>query len=167
MIELNKKEKVFLDEFKSLKEKSGTHSPSILSLMDKSEGSKVIKVDACFLSNPYATELFIEFFEKELVRTQKLHHIIEAYPPQNREIAHYLAKSIKVPEENIFIGNGAIEIIQAIIHNFVSGKIIVNIPTFSSYYEYVKNKEHVVFYNLKKDNNYCLDVENYIQFVKQ
>lgn len=166
MINLNLHEKSFLNEFNALKKKSGSHSPSIISLLDKIQGTSGIKVDACFLSNPYATELFIEFFENELVSTKKLHHIIEAYPPQNREISHYLSSSIKVPEDNIFIGNGAIEIIQAIIHNFVSGKIVVNIPTFSSYYEYVKNKEQIVFYNLKKENNYCLDIENYIEFVK-
>jgi histidinol-phosphate/aromatic aminotransferase/cobyric acid decarboxylase-like protein len=166
MIELNKNEKVFFNEFRALKEKSGSHSPSILSLMDKISGGKGIEVDACFLSNPYATELFIEFFENELISTKKLHHIIEAYPPQNREIAHYLSKSIKVPEDNIFVGNGAIEIIQAIIHNFLKGKIVVCIPTFSSYYEYVKDKDKVVFYKLKKENNYCLDVDNYIEFVK-
>jgi histidinol-phosphate/aromatic aminotransferase/cobyric acid decarboxylase-like protein len=167
MLKLNKSEQNFFNEFKVLKGKSGSHSPSILSLMNKIEGVKGIKVDACFLSNPYATELFIEFLENELVSTKKLHHVIEAYPPQNREIAHYLSKSIKVPEENIFIGNGAIEIIQAIIHNFVKGKIVVIIPTFSSYYEYVKVKDNIVFYNLKKENNYCLDVYNYIEFVKK
>lgn len=167
MIDLNSNEKQILADFNFLKSKSGSHSPSIISLMESDNGTNRVKVDACFLSNPYATELFIEFFENELVSTKKLHHIIEAYPPQNREIAHYLSKSIHVPEENIFIGNGAIEIIQAIIHNFVKGKIVVNIPTFSSYYEYVKDKDSVVFYQLKKENNYCLDVENYISFVKE
>jgi histidinol-phosphate/aromatic aminotransferase/cobyric acid decarboxylase-like protein len=167
MIELNSNEKQILADFNFLKSKSGSHSPSIISLMESDNGANRVKVDACFLSNPYATELFIEFFENELVSTKKLHHIIEAYPPQNREIAYYLSKSIQVPEENIFIGNGAIEIIQAIIHNFVKGKIVVNIPTFSSYYEYVKDKDSVVFYQLKKENNYCLDVENYISFIKE
>jgi histidinol-phosphate/aromatic aminotransferase/cobyric acid decarboxylase-like protein len=166
MIKLNKQEEAFYDKFKELKAKSGSHSPSIISLMEQVGGSG-IKVDACFLSNPYATEVFIDFFERELVSTKKLHHIIEAYPPQNQEIAHYLSQNINIPSENIFVGNGAIEIIQAILHNFLKGKIIVNIPTFSSYYEYVKNKESIVFYQLKKENNYVLDIENYIDFVKK
>lgn len=166
MIKLNENERSFFNDFLKLKEKSGSHSPSIISLMDKIGDGNGVKVDACFLSNPYATELFIEFFEKELVATKKLHGIIEAYPPQNREIAYYLSKSINIPDENIFVGNGAIEIIQAILHNFVNGKIIVNIPTFSSYYEYIKDKSQVVYYQLKKENNYCLDVENYLNFVR-
>lgn len=167
MIQLNEKESEFFKKFLKLKEKSGSHSPSILSMMHAANGMEAIKVDACFLSNPYATELFIEFFEKELVETKQLHNLIEAYPPQNREIAYYLSQNIKIPAENIFVGNGAIEIIQAIIHNFVKGKIIVNIPTFSSYYEYVRDKSQVVYYQLPKENNYCLDVEHYIDFIKK
>jgi histidinol-phosphate/aromatic aminotransferase/cobyric acid decarboxylase-like protein len=167
MLNLNTQEQAFYEQFLSLKSKSGSHSPSILSLIDRFEIGKGVKVDACFLSNPYATELFINFFEKELVSTKKLNQIIEAYPPQNREIAQFLSKTIDVPEDNIFIGNGAIEIIQALVHNFVKGKIVVNIPTFSSYYEYVKDKSNIVFYQLKKEHNYCLDVDNYIEFIKQ
>ncbi|MFN4083089.1 MAG: aminotransferase class I/II-fold pyridoxal phosphate-dependent enzyme [Bacteroidia bacterium] len=167
MIKLNENELEFYKRFLLLKSKSGSHSPSIISLFNELNLDNKVKVDACFLSNPYATELFIDFFEEELVKTKKLNDIIEAYPPQNREIAYYLSKSINLPEENIFVGNGAIEIIQALLHNFVNGKIIVNIPTFSSYYEFVKNKNNIVFYQLKKENNYCLDIENYIQFVKK
>jgi len=166
MIKLNENEQHFLKEFTYLKSKSGSHSPSILSLLNDNDNGKKVEVDACFLSNPYATELFIEFFERELVATKKLNQIIEAYPPQNKEIALHLSKTINVPSEYIFIGNGAIEIIQAVIHNFVKGKIVVNIPTFSSYYEYVRIKEDIVFYQLSKENNYCLDVEHYIEFVK-
>jgi len=165
MITLNEKEKQFYHKFQQLKSKSGSHSPSIISLMEEMSGAG-IKVDACFLSNPYATEVFIDFFENELVSTKRLHQIIEAYPPQNQEIAQYLSNNINIPAENIFIGNGAIEIIQAILHNFLNGKIVVNIPTFSSYYEYVRNKSDVIFYQLKKENNYSLDIENYVQFIK-
>ena len=166
MIALNKEENEFYNKFIELKEKSGSHSPSIISLLEEL-GSNRLKVDACFLSNPYATELFIDFFERELVKSKKLNNLIEAYPPQNREIAHYLSKAINIPSKNIFVGNGAIEIIQAVIHNFVKGKIIVNIPTFSSYYEYIKDESNIVFYQLLKENNYVLDVDNYLSFVLQ
>ncbi len=166
MKKLTVEENDFLNKFNELKALSGSHSPSIITLMEDL-GSNPMKVDACFLSNPYATQLFIEFFEKELVSTGKLHNLIEAYPPQNQEIAKHLEKTIKIPSENIFIGNGAIEIIQAVIHNFVKGKIVVNIPTFSSYYEYVKNEEDVLFYQLSKENNYTIDIEHYIDFVEK
>lgn len=166
MISLNDIEKKVHLQFNELKKNSGSHSPSILTLMNQIDSSSILKVDACFLSNPYATQLFIDFFEKELVETRKLNHLIEAYPPQNREIAQHISTTINVPYENIFVGNGAIEIIQAVIHNFVKGPIIINIPTFSSYYEFVKDKNKIIFYHLLKENNYCLDVNNYISFVK-
>ena len=51
-------------------------------------------------------------------------------------------------------------------HNFSGNKIIVNIPTFSSYYEFAKPNTEVVYYKLSKDNNYELDPEKYIEFAK-
>ncbi|MFZ6012336.1 MAG: pyridoxal phosphate-dependent aminotransferase, partial [Bacteroidota bacterium] len=74
---------------------------------------------------------------------------------------------LQVGMENIFIGNGAIEIIQAVIHNFTRKKILINIPTFSSYYEFVKDGVEVVYNNLKKENNYQLDVDEYVELVKR
>jgi histidinol-phosphate/aromatic aminotransferase/cobyric acid decarboxylase-like protein len=56
--------------------------------------------------------------------------MLEFYPSQNNIIATTISKNINVNKENIFVGNGAIEIIQAILHKFVGNKIIVNIPTF-------------------------------------
>jgi histidinol-phosphate/aromatic aminotransferase/cobyric acid decarboxylase-like protein len=162
---LNNKEKEFHNAFYKLKESSGTHSPSITSIL-KELGISQVEVDACFLSNPYATELFLEYFEAEIIQKKLIKGLFEAYPPQNVEVAMGLAELIKVPYQNIFIGNGAIEIIQAIIHNFVNGRIIINIPTFSSYYEFVRNQDDVVFYNLKKENDFTLNTSDYIDFVK-
>jgi histidinol-phosphate/aromatic aminotransferase/cobyric acid decarboxylase-like protein len=165
MVILSAEEQKFHDDFWVLKQKSGSHSPSIISVLDMI-GKKNF-VDACFLSNPYATSLFLEYFNKEIIDAGKLREYIEAYPPQNREIAEYLTKVIDVPAKNIFVGNGAIEIIQGVIHNFIKGKIIINIPTFSSYYEYVKNKEDVIYYQLPKERNYSLNIEKYIEYVKE
>jgi histidinol-phosphate/aromatic aminotransferase/cobyric acid decarboxylase-like protein len=165
MIVLSAEEQKFHDNFWVLKQKSGSHSPSIISVLDMIGNKKF--VDACFLSNPYATSLFLEYFNKEIIDAGKLREYIEAYPPQNREIAEYLTKVIDVPAKNIFVGNGAIEIIQGVIHNFIKGKIIINIPTFSSYYEYVKNKEDVIYYQLPKERNYSLNIEKYIEYVKE
>jgi len=126
-----------------------------------------IETDACFLSNPYATELFLEYLNRDLIETGKLSDILEYYPPQNRDVSRHIAKAIGVPKENIFVGNGAIEIIQATIHNFSKNKIVVIIPTFSSYYEFVKDGVEVVYYQLEKEDNYELDVEDYVEFIKK
>tara|TARA_B100000809_G_C15138468_1_gene531792 strand:+ start:3885 stop:5057 length:1173 start_codon:yes stop_codon:yes gene_type:complete len=166
MIKLNKEELQLASKINQLKDEAGSHSPSIFTLVKKIPELNV-KVDACFLSNPYATDLFLSYLKEELVNTNKLRDVLEFYPSQNNVISELLAKNLCINKENIFIGNGAIEVIQAVLHNFVSKKIIVNIPTFSSYYEFVKKDTEVVYYQLKKENNYSLIPEDYVEFVKK
>jgi histidinol-phosphate/aromatic aminotransferase/cobyric acid decarboxylase-like protein len=153
------------DRIRNLKDESGSHSPSIATMLDEIPELS-IKTDACFLSNPYATDLFLEYLEKDLLKTNKIRDVLEYYPPQNRDISRYISKAIGAKKENIFVGNGAIEIIQAIIHQFVKKKIVIIIPTFSSYYEFVKPDVEVVYYKLLKEDNYELKVEDYLSFVK-
>jgi len=140
---MNKKEiKSILFE---LKNSSGTHSPSISTIQDKIKDFHV-EIDGCFLSNPYATNLFMDNFNKDLIKTGKIRDLLEFYPPQNQVVSKSLEKVLNIPSKNIFVGNGAIEIIQAVIHKFVKRKICVIIPTFSSYYEFVENdKELFIF----------------------
>lgn len=154
-------------KFLKLKQDSGSHSPSIATI--KREIPQLeIKIDACFLSNPYATKLFMDYLQRDLLdSTQSLREVLEFYPSQNAIIAKKLANTLNINHKNIFIANGAIEAIQAILHNFVRGKIIVNIPSFSSYYEFVKPDTQVVFYNLSKENDYRICPKNYIDFIKK
>ncbi|MEO6681527.1 MAG: histidinol-phosphate transaminase [Ginsengibacter sp.] len=162
-------EVIFLDiveKLQDLKSKSGTHSPSIITILEEIPELKV-KIDACFLSNPYATDLFLKYFNKELLETKEIQRVLEFYPSQNHVIAGLIGKHLNEDPDSIFVSNGAIEAIQAIIHRFVKGKVIVNIPTFSSYYEYVTSETQVVFYQLHKEDNYRLDPSDYIRFVKQ
>ena len=129
-----------------MKKESGTHSPSIFSIK-KNIPELEIKIDACFLSNPYATDLFLSYFNKEVYNdTKKTRDILEFYPSQNNIISKLIAPSIGVPDKQIFIGNGATEVIQAIFHNFVKHKIIIILPTFSPYYEFVKDDTEVIYY---------------------
>lgn len=150
---------------KSLKDLSGTHSPSIETIKNSINNIE-IKVDACFLSNPYATDLFLRHLEDDLLKTGKLRDVLEFYPPQNRDIAKNLANVCKISEKNIFVGNGAIEIIQAVIHKFVKGRFAVTIPTFSSYYEFTTSRIEVVFYKLLKENKFEFKVDDYLKFIK-
>jgi len=151
---------------KELKDQAGSHSPSIFTIVEQIPELS-INVDACFLSNPYATELFLRYLKTELIDTHKMRDVLEFYPSQNAVIAQLLSNHLETPAENIFIGNGAIEIIQAVIHNFTRKKILINIPTFSSYYEFAKDHVEVVFNKLKKENNYQIDVEEYLEVVRR
>ncbi|MEO5789703.1 histidinol-phosphate transaminase [Gelidibacter sp.] len=154
------------NKYRSLKEKSGTHSPSLASIQEFIPDLK-IKVDACFLSNPYATELFLEYFKKEMIDTGKINALLEFYPSQNNVIAGFIEKRLNIDEGHVFVGNGAIEAIQAIIHNYCEGKLMITIPTFSAYYEYAISEQEVVHYQLNKAENYRLDITDYIKQVEK
>jgi histidinol-phosphate/aromatic aminotransferase/cobyric acid decarboxylase-like protein len=154
------------DRVLALKAESGSHSPSIATILEEIPEIK-IDVDACFLSNPYATDLFLKYLNQDLIKTDKLRSVLEFYPPQNYDVSRYISKAIGVDARNIFVGNGAIEVIQAVMHRFVKSKICVIIPTFSSYYEFARPDTEVIYYKLEKDDNYTLDPEQYLSFVKE
>ena len=162
---INTKQQI-ADKIKELKVVSGTHSPSIETVLKQLPQVK-IEVDACFLSNPYATDLFLEHLNKDLIETKLLRRTLEFYPPQNHDVADSISTVTGISSKNIFAGNGAIEAIQAVLHNFLAKKIVVIIPTFSSYYEFVGENVEVVFYELQKSEDYKLNIDDYIKFVQK
>ena len=165
MIKLTVEEQSVASKIRQLKEAAGSHSPSIFTIAEELPELD-IKVDACFLSNPYATDLFEKYLKKDLIETGKLRDVLEFYPSQNDVIAEVIGKSINVGKENIFVGNGAIEVIQAVMHQYVKNKVVVNIPTFSSYYEFAREDTEVVYYQLRKEDDYSLTTEEYLKFIK-
>ena len=150
--------KLISKKFQELFNNSGTHSPS-LSSIQREIPEIDINIDACFLSNPYATDLFMTRFKADVVDKNLIRNILEFYPSQNSIISTTLSKAIDIPKENIFICNGATEAIQAIFHNFVEKKVIINTPTFSPYYEFVRDDTEVIFNKLKKEDNFSLNVK--------
>ena len=152
------------EKFIALKNNSGSHSPSINTILKVIPEIKM-KVDACFLSNPYATKLFLDYFRKDLIKTGEIDRVLEFYPSQNDVIAKSISKSINIDSKNIFVCNGAIEGIQAVLHNILKGKISIPIPTFSSYYEYCHKDLEPVLFQLKKEDNYILNLDEYSKFI--
>ncbi|NEQ82655.1 MAG: histidinol-phosphate aminotransferase family protein [Moorea sp. SIO2I5] len=165
MITLTPQERLVSNAMKKVKDNAGSHSPSIFTLVNQFPNVK-IKVDACFLSNPYASKLFFEFFQEDFKNKTNFENLIQYYPSQNAMIAQLVAKHLDISAQTIFMGNGAVEVIQAVIHNFVKQKMIVNIPTFSSYYELAEDNVEVIYNQLSKTNNFNLDIENYLKLVK-
>lgn len=161
MISLTKKEQAFYDRFLHLKSEAGNHSPSIYKLMvEFAEIS--MKVDACFLCNPYA---FNSFYER-LVSTE-LEAYVKFYPPQNEEIAEHISKFIGVPTNQILVGNGAIQIIETLMTKFAGSNICINLPTFSTYYEISEKLSTCHYYNLHSNNNFQLNLDDYIGRIKK
>ncbi|MCF8108837.1 MAG: aminotransferase class I/II-fold pyridoxal phosphate-dependent enzyme [Desulfohalobiaceae bacterium] len=165
MMHLSQKEQAIVEDIKELSSQAGSHSPSVLSLSEKIPDLD-IKVDACFLSNPYATDLFADRLQDDLIRSGKLREVLEYYPSQNQVIAECLSRHLQVPQEKLFLGNGATEIIQAVIHNFTRRRIMINIPTFSPYYEFVQEGTEVVYNELYQDGEFRFDLEKYIRVVE-
>lgn len=166
-IKLTHQEALLSSKIRRLKEESGSHSPSIFTLNDQLPDLN-IKIDACFLSNPYATDLFLKYLKRELIQCEsKFRDILEFYPSQNEVISKALAHKLQVASDNIFIGNGAVEVIQAVLHNFVKRRVLVTIPTFSPYYEYIKDNNQIIYYKLKKEHNFQINPQDYIETVKK
>jgi histidinol-phosphate/aromatic aminotransferase/cobyric acid decarboxylase-like protein len=160
------REAALIERIKRLKKEAGTHSPSAWTLAQRIPELR-LKVDACFLSNPYATKLFLMHFNREVIRPRKLRALLELYPSQNRVIAAKLGDILELNPDSIFVGNGAAEIIQAILHRFTGGKILINLPTFSPYYEFARPDTQVIHYLLRKEENFRFDPAAYLNLVRR
>jgi histidinol-phosphate/aromatic aminotransferase/cobyric acid decarboxylase-like protein len=161
---LTEYEEQFISILSSIKAESGSHSPSLYTLKDRIPGLE-IKVDACFLSNPYATDLFIARLQSDLIATGELRDVLEFYPSQNHHVAAVLEQVVGVDRQHIFACNGANEAIQAGLHRFAGARVAVILPTFSPYYEYLRSDQECVFYRLSRENDFALEVEDFIEFI--
>lgn len=155
-----------MDTLRSIKEKSGSHSPSLFTLRDHIPELN-IKVDACFLSNPYATDLFIERLAVDLLITGELRKVLESYPSPNRHVASLLSPTIDVDPGQIFVCNGAVEAIQAGLHRFGGSRVGVILPTFSPYYEYLRSDQQVFFFRLSAEDDFMLDADALVEFTRE
>ncbi len=144
---------------------AGSHSPS-LATMQETLPDIDVQIDACYLSNPLATDLFWSYFNSNASEDPHFfRRLLEAYPSQNRTIAERLSPAIGVDSGRIFIANGATEAIQAVLHNY-SSHVHVNVPTFSPYYEFATPRHDVTMFQLDQEKDFILDPERYVRSVK-
>jgi histidinol-phosphate/aromatic aminotransferase/cobyric acid decarboxylase-like protein len=163
---LSPRENALAERIKLLKREAGSHSPSAPTII-KLIPELRMRVDACFLSNPYATELFLDYLHREVIRPGRLRKLLEFYPSQNRVIAGKLSAALGIAPDHLFVGNGAVEIIQAILHRFTGDKILVNLPTFSPYHEFARPDTQVVYNVLPKDEDFRFDPGEYLEKVRR
>ncbi len=166
MFSFTPEEQMIIDIIDRLKQRSGSHSPSIHSLNEQLPQLR-LRIDACFLSNPYATRLFWRYFKEETIDTGKLIQWLEYYPSQGPVIAEVLAEQLRVPASHIFVGNGATEIIQAVLHGFAKRRVLIIVPTFSPYYEFVSPGVEISYHHLQKNQSFLLDSEAYLADVQR
>ncbi len=163
-IRLTPAEKKIAAKLVAIKKKSTSHSPSPAML--QSVGVEIAH-DFCYLSNPYATEVFLKHFRKDFSDDKKLRGLVEYYPSQNRTLAEKLERVAGVPAKNIFVGNGATEIIQAVLHHFTKKKMLVPVPTFSPYLEFAPKGVKVLQHQLKKENEFKLDTSAFLSQIQK
>lgn len=141
-------------DFLKLKSESGLHSPSVYEIQ-KVLGRE-IEVDACFLCNPYAFELFMEYYS-----SADLTDFIKYYPPQNVTLSKNLSKALNINPDYLLIGNGAIQLIELIMREFEGKRKCLVSPTFSSYYEF--DIDNISFFKTTKEENFNIDVRKLVR----
>lgn len=123
---------------KELKCRSGNHSPSRDAII-AAIGYDPVKYDFCFLSNPYATELIIPRY-KEAIEGGRIFKLLESYPASSEVVAGRIADFEHTDPGNIIVGNGAIQCIEWICTGWDIQNLLIPVPTFSTYYEFLGDR---------------------------
>ena len=135
-----------------LKAGSGSHSPSVGDIERALPG--VVKIDACFLSNPYATDDVLRRLRS--LPPDRLERIVAHYPSQNASVAAALASSVGVDPDCLYVANGACEAIQRLLCS-APGPLLLSVPTFSAYYEFAAGP--VIEHRLRASDSFRLDLD--------
>lgn len=140
------------ETLRALKAGSGSHSPSVAEFERAMPG--VVRVDACFLSNPYATDVVMRRLRS--IDAPTLERMVSHYPSQGAAVASLLAPYVGVPADHICAANGACEVIQALLAR-APGPLLLSVPTFSAYYEFASGP--VVAHRLGPRSDFRLDLD--------
>ena len=135
-----------------------SHSPSLADLVGYEKAKDII--DFCFIANPYyPTPAMLEDLKENFP------NLIRSYPSSSPIRSQKdLAAVLHVNPENLIIGNGASELI-VLINTTLIDRIAVPIPTFGEYIEKLKDQRDAELYVLKPEENYKLDLADYLAWV--
>ena len=143
-----------------LRADSGTHSPSVAQIDRAIPG--LVKIDACFLANPYATtEVMTRLRE---IPGAQLDRMVAHYPSQAPVIAAMLAPQLGVPADCLHLANGAAEVIHALLAD-TPGPVLLSLPTFSAYHEFARGP--VVAHQLDHRKAFRVDLDDLAAMVER
>lgn len=113
-------------------------------------------IDFCYLVNPY-------FPPQKLMDEIKANFetLLMQYPSGMRVNSLLAAKNFGVPQNNIIVGNGAAELIKAVMSKFV-GKTGIIRPTFEEYSHRYSEKEQVCYW--PGNDNFQYNAQNLIEY---
>jgi threonine-phosphate decarboxylase len=136
-----------------------SHSPSLADLVGFEQSKDII--DFCFISNPYyPTPEMLEQMKENFP------YLLKSYPSSNPILGQkYLAELFQLKPENMIVGNGATELIVAMNATLID-RIAVPVPTFGEYIEKLRQQRDAELYFLNPEDNYRLDLDDYIQWVR-
>ncbi len=79
-----------------------------------------------------------------------------AYPDIHaKELKQAVAMGLKVPWEYLIMGNGASELLMAVIHGLKPGKTVIPVPSFYGYeYAAEAGGGEVIYYEMKKEDDF-------------
>ena len=104
-----------LNQLVMLKQKAGNHSPSLVEI-SKIIGRDPVEIDACFLSNPYATKLIYESGILDQINNN-FFKLVESYPPNQSYILDLINKIDGVDVNNSIVMSGAQACIEVLMTN--------------------------------------------------
>ena len=119
-------------------------------------------IDFCFLFNLYFPP---KHFYSKLAHEMEL--LINNYPSARHKIISLLSQWYTDDgfiKENILVGNGASEFIRIFNRQFIK-KITIPVPSFNEYEDLDKNQ--INYINLKEENDFILDADEYIESVNK
>jgi threonine-phosphate decarboxylase len=137
-----------------------SHSPSLADLVGYEKARDII--DFCFIANPYyPTHEMLEDLKENFP------NLIKSYPSSSPITSQtHLAAVLHVNPDHLIIGNGATELI-VLINTTLIDRIAVPIPTFGEYIEKLKDHRDAELFALRPEENYKLDLTDYLSWVHQ
>lgn len=95
-----------------------------------------------------------------------LHRAVERcdrYPdPEASALKKALGDMLGVPQKYLLFGNGASELLMAVVHGIRPKKVVIPVPSFYGY-EYVAKAagSEILYYEMKRENGFCMTEELY------
>ena len=154
----------FAAHYRHLKQAAGSHPPS-LSTLQQAFPQLEVRLDACFLTNPPATEL-VRTALQETLTTVPLSRFLQDYPSQAPALAEQVAPALGVPASHLFLANGAMEAIQATLRRFAHHSLVVQ-PNFTEYHELAARFGQVTPFQLSPGQQFALDPEALVAATQQ
>src|SRR3954464_2439655 len=137
-----------------------SHSPALADLVGYEQAKEI--TDFCFIANPYypTPEMLADL-------QANLPSLIKSYPSSNPQASQeHLAAVLRVPAENLIIGNGATEVI-VLINTTLIDRIGVPIPTFGEYIEKLKDQRDAELFALDPERHFQLRLDEYLVWLRR